>query len=221
MNGYIDFHAHILPGADHGSKDVETSLVQLELASCCGVECIVATPHFYPDTREARCFFSTRDKAYNDLMKAYHGKMQILIGAEVFLCEGLQNYPDLAKLCIEGTSILLVEMPNPPWPRRYEDTLFSLENAGYIIILAHIDRYPLRYTSRLLELGFKWQINAGSISSRLRKRKFSHYLDNGSICAIGSDIHGNSDAYRYYAKAMDHLGKQGILLQDRMREILR
>jgi hypothetical protein len=51
-------------------------------------------------------------------------------------------------------------MPNPPWPGRFEETLFSLSNAGYKIILAHIDRYPLKHTTRLLELGFKWQLNA-------------------------------------------------------------
>ena len=27
----IDFHAHILPGADHGSRHTVTSLAQLEL----------------------------------------------------------------------------------------------------------------------------------------------------------------------------------------------
>jgi hypothetical protein len=59
-----------------------------------GVEHIVATPHFYPDTREAGCFFSKRGAAYDTLMNAYHGKIRILMGAEVFLCEGLQNYPE-------------------------------------------------------------------------------------------------------------------------------
>ncbi|MEE3459824.1 MAG: CpsB/CapC family capsule biosynthesis tyrosine phosphatase, partial [Candidatus Faecousia sp.] len=41
----IDFHAHILPGADHGSDGLETSLRQLALAEEAGVDTIVATPH--------------------------------------------------------------------------------------------------------------------------------------------------------------------------------
>ena len=40
-----DFHAHILPGADHGSDGMETSLTQLALAEAAGVDTIIATPH--------------------------------------------------------------------------------------------------------------------------------------------------------------------------------
>ena len=44
----IDFHSHILPGADHGSSSVETSLAQLNSAKNAGVTRLIATPHFYP-----------------------------------------------------------------------------------------------------------------------------------------------------------------------------
>ena len=44
----IDFHAHILPGADHGSSGLEESLNQLALIRAAGVDTVVATPHFYP-----------------------------------------------------------------------------------------------------------------------------------------------------------------------------
>lgn len=40
----MDFHAHILPGADHGSRDLDHSLRQLRAAKAVGVDTIVATP---------------------------------------------------------------------------------------------------------------------------------------------------------------------------------
>ena len=44
----VDFHAHVLPCADHGSSSVSTSLSQLSYAKGAGVKRIIATPHFYP-----------------------------------------------------------------------------------------------------------------------------------------------------------------------------
>ena len=38
----VDFHSHIIPGADHGSKSVEVSKKQLEIAANAGVKYIVA-----------------------------------------------------------------------------------------------------------------------------------------------------------------------------------
>jgi hypothetical protein len=38
------------------------------------------------------------------------------------------------------------------------------------------------------------------------RRKLSRYIETGAICALGSDIHEVSEAYRYYAKAMNLWG---------------
>ena len=43
----IDFHAHILPELDHGSKSLEISLQQLDWAKRVQVDTIVSTSHFY------------------------------------------------------------------------------------------------------------------------------------------------------------------------------
>jgi protein-tyrosine phosphatase len=44
----IDFHAHILPGLDHGCKDLTTAVTQLKMAKKAGIDVVVATSHFYP-----------------------------------------------------------------------------------------------------------------------------------------------------------------------------
>ena len=43
----IDFHTHILPLMDDGSKSIEESIKMLKMLSAQGVKRIVATPHFY------------------------------------------------------------------------------------------------------------------------------------------------------------------------------
>ena len=48
----IDFHTHILPGIDDGSRNVEMSLRMLAAQREQQVDEIVATPHFYARSEE-------------------------------------------------------------------------------------------------------------------------------------------------------------------------
>ena len=41
----LDFHTHILPGVDDGSRSVDESLQMLERMQVQGIETVVATPH--------------------------------------------------------------------------------------------------------------------------------------------------------------------------------
>ena len=45
----IDFHSHVLPGIDDGSRNIETSIEMLRLSRNAGVDRMIATPHFYAD----------------------------------------------------------------------------------------------------------------------------------------------------------------------------
>ena len=42
----IDFHSHILPGIDDGSKNTDMSLAMLREMTAQGVDVCVAPPHF-------------------------------------------------------------------------------------------------------------------------------------------------------------------------------
>jgi protein-tyrosine phosphatase len=214
LNRYIDMHAHILPCADHGSDSLETSLWQLSAAEKAGVSVIAATPHYYPDRLSGETFFERRDTAVNMLKEAYKGPITVLPGAELYLCEGIQNHPRLHDFCIFGTSVLLVEMPNPPWTSRYDITLSELQNRGYTVLLAHIERYPAKDMDRLFDMGYMGQCNAESFKNILTRRRLLKLIDDGCIMAVGSDIHGvDRKAYEVFASEMSLLGNKAELLQ--------
>jgi len=183
LNGYIDMHAHILPGVDHGSDSVETSLEQLYSAEKAGVSVIAATPHYYPDRIGAHSFFERRDAAVYEIMEEYSGCIEILPGAEVYLCEGMQNHPRLNELCIKGTSVILIEMPSPPWSQRYVQTLEGIEDRGYRVLLAHVERYPAKNMNKLFELGFVGQFNAESLRNPFLGRQINKLIDNWSTAS--------------------------------------
>ena len=82
----VDFHTHILPGIDDGSKDVEMSLAMLAAEKDQKVDKIIATPHFYAKQDSVQKFLERRRASYERLMHAYSRdteQIPILLGAEV------------------------------------------------------------------------------------------------------------------------------------------
>ena len=58
----IDFHSHILPGVDDGSKNLLMSLTMLRRLYEQGVTKVAATPHFYADKQSPDSFARKRDE---------------------------------------------------------------------------------------------------------------------------------------------------------------
>ena len=49
MTSVVDFHTHILPGIDDGSKSQDESLAMLRVESEQNIDRVVLTPHFYAE----------------------------------------------------------------------------------------------------------------------------------------------------------------------------
>lgn len=210
----VDFHSHILPGVDHGSKSIEESVSQIKLVG--GVtDKIVATSHFYPSVHSLDDFILKVDSAAKELGESISGidAPQICIGAEVLLCEFLDRLEGVERLCIRGTRCMLLEMPNVgAWNERLIATAEALMDKGITVVLAHIDRYIRDYedgVDRLLSMGAKAQINASSLASFFSRRRLVPYLESGAVWALGSDLHGaDAGAYRDFASLERKIGKE-------------
>ena len=216
----IDFHAHILPCADHGSDGKNTSLSQLAYASSVGVNTVVATPHFYPHKHKVKDFLERRSASYCDLKGAYGGDINIILGAEVLLCENINKLPDVDKLCIEGTHAILLELPFSSFKHSYYETVESLISDGFDVILAHADRYDADIIDSLVTLGAKIQLNASSLSSLFVKKHIKSWIERGIVVAIGSDIHmADKRAYAAFKKAVGRTLKYNIM--DKTKKIIK
>ena len=193
----IDFHSHILPGVDHGSKDLSNSLKQLRILKKFGVDTVVATSHFYPNAHTVAEFLALRDVGARELLSsAPDERPAICLGAEVFLCEGLHKMPGLEKLCIEGTNCLLLEMPVTIWYDGMMETVEEIMRQGFTVVLAHIDRYE-EYWKRLevlISMGARVQINAQALGKSGLGKRLLPYFEQGHVVALGSDLHGSCPA---------------------------
>ena len=193
----VDFHAHILPRADHGSNSLKTSLTQLELAKKQGVTRIIATPHFYPHAHTLTDFLQLREKSAAELIKnSTDMSVEVKVGAEVLLCPGMENFPFLDKLCFAGTNVLLLELPFSDFKEDYCVTVSRIIESGIDVILAHADRYSPKNIEALIDVGVsKLQLNAISLTGFFKDKVLYNWLDRNLVVALGSDIHGTDASY--------------------------
>ena len=198
----LDYHAHILPGCDHGSDGIETSLRQLEMAASAGVKTVCATPHFYPHRESVGSFLSRREKSAELLFENLSGNApRVELGAEVLICDGMEQLKELPRLCREGTDELLLEMPFYEWRESIWDTLYQLlERKDMRVVIAHADRYPAENIEQLIREGVPLQLNAECLTKPLRRRRYLAWIENGYVSYLGSDIHMLGDGYADWKK---------------------
>ncbi len=201
----IDFHAHILPHMDHGSGRTATSQAQLSLMASAGTDTVCATSHFYPQSTLPGVFLSDRRESLTHLLETYGDapRPRICLGAEVLICPGLENMEGLADLCVEGTNVLLLEMPftSSSWDGALYQTIREIRALDLCVVLAHVDRYPKDLIEELLDDGLYGQINADSLDRFFKPKHLLRWMDEGRIVALGSDLHGcDPRAYEPYQK---------------------
>ncbi len=196
----VDFHTHILPGVDDGSRSVEESLEMLRHEAQSGVGHVVATPHFYANHESPERFLEKRGKAEEKLraaMQDVEGLPSLSMGAEVHFFEGMSDADRLPDMAIAGTGCVLVEMPMKHWSDRNLQELVGIYQKRRLIpIVAHMDRYvtPFRANqipNRLSQLPIPLliQVNADFFTNRWSQRLALKLLQQGRIHLLGSDCH--------------------------------
>ena len=113
----IDFHTHVLPGLDDGCRDIFESQSVLSMLAAQEVTTVIATPHFNARGDTPESFFEARARAYGEITTATSNLPvpDILLGAEIGYFYGVSRMRELADMRIEGTRLLLLEMPMAPW----------------------------------------------------------------------------------------------------------
>ncbi len=189
----FDFHTHILPGIDDGSKSVEESLAMIRELSRQGAYGIAATPHFYASSMSPESFFKNRAAAWEKL-KPYLNEdtPEIRLGAEVQYFEGMHHMKEIERFCLEGTHLLLVEMPTMPWTNRMVTSVLELNGRLNItVLLAHIERYLSRANKKAFEVFREEDVlmQASTAFFYENPRTAMKMLKKDQIHFLGTDCH--------------------------------
>lgn len=218
MIGIIDFHSHILPGIDDGSRSVEQSLAMLREETRQGIDHVVATPHFYARYDSPAKFLKRRadaEKALRQALECMGGAPDFTVGAEVYYYSGMGNSDVISDLTIQGTNYILIEMPQPQWTSQMFQDLENLRvKQGLTPIITHIDRYiaPFRTNGipeQLEKLPVLVQANAGFFLNRKTSRMALRMLRSDQIQLLGSDCHNTETR-------PPNLGQAVRLIQDKL-----
>lgn len=212
---YIDFHTHILPNIDDGSKSLDESLKMLDMSLKSQVYCSVLTPHFYPTHDSISAFLYKRNQAFDKLKSSMTQNYPLLrVGAEVQYFNGISQTDELEKLKIVGTELILIEMPFMRWTDEMLTEIFAVnERPGFHVVLAHIERYLSFMPDGALDLlrsrGLIIQSNASFFTNFFTRRRALELLKSGYIMLIGSDCHnittrppGLQDCYKRIRSAL-------------------
>lgn len=192
----IDLHSHILPEMDDGSQSTEESLALLRMQARQGVETVIATPHFYPNSESVEAFLARREKAFFRLREVFLDEMpEIRLGAEVQYYQGISRMERLFDLRIEKSRLLLLEMPMMRWNESIVRELLELSSRSCLkVVLAHVERYlPMQeeiVIERLCANGILFQVNASCFLSFRTRRKAFSLMKKGRVHFVGSDCHG-------------------------------
>lgn len=198
MSGLIDFHSHILPGIDDGSKSLEMSIQMLRMEAQQGIDRVVATPHFYPQYDTPERFLRRRAEAESTLreeMRKHTGLPALSVGAEVYYFSGISDSEQISELTIDQKRCILIEMPSSSWTESmYRDLEGLYVKRGLIPIVAHIDRYIGRFSNhrilnRLERLPVLIQANAEFFLERHTSSLALRMLKKDGIQLLGSDCH--------------------------------
>ena len=199
LNGFIDYHCHILPGIDDGIKSVNSSLKVLSFYEKTGIKEVWLTPHIMEDIPNSTKLLKDR---YEELKTAYSGNINLHLASENMLdnlfIERLEK-DDVLPLFYNNCKYLLVETSffNPPM--NFLEILKKIKSKGYFPVLAHPERYNyLQWKDylKLKKMRICFQLNLASLtkySTKDARYKAKKLLLNNMYNCMGSDLHLLSD----------------------------
>lgn len=220
----IDFHSHILPGIDDGSRSYDETVKLLLEAKEIGFKKIISTSHYAIDCYETPEY---KRKELVEQLNLENRFPEIVLGSEIFLT---YNILDLLKeynaSTINGTNYILFELPLRNHFMNLKDLIIKLKENDYRLILAHPERYSMVQNNfnllyELKELGVLLQSNYGSILGiygGTAKKTLKKMLKEDLVDFLGSDVHRENTIYPKIPKAIQKISK--YISEEKLEELI-
>lgn len=223
----IDFHSHILPNIDDGSRNIEETLNLIKEAKQVGFEGISLTSHYIEDYYETDV--PEREvwiQAIKDNLKNKGIQIDLYLANEIYITDNIIELLKQGKAStINNTCYVLFEMPLNSEPLNLYDVIYSLQENKLIPVLAHPERYSFiqkepELAYDLIQKGVLMQANYGSIlgqygeKAQMIVRKF---FENDMIHFLGSDVHRQKTIYKKIPQALEAIAD--IIGEDKLEKL--
>lgn len=195
---YIDIHSHLLPGIDDGAKTINNTLKLIKALQEIGISQVITTPHIsHYVWNNSEEIITTKHQETKISLEENNIKIPFQAAAEYFIDDWFENHFKNEKLLTLKDNYVLVEISYQSAPIQLYKTLFELQVAGYIPVLAHPERY-LYYRKnfneyeKLKKAGCLFQLNllatVGYYGERITKIA-EELLSKGMYDFTGTDVH--------------------------------
>ena len=202
----IDFHTHIIPNIDDGSRNVNETFNLINEAYDAGFNKIISTSHYLKGKYEMQ----EKDRrillnAIRQKVKSETPEMEFYLGSEIFISHNMVDFLIEKKAStINNTSYVLFELPMEKNVIFLKEILFKLAEYGYKPIIAHPERYKFFQKNpndliELIEMGVLFQSNFGSligIYGKEAKKTVKRLLQANMVHFLGSDVHRENSIYK-------------------------
>ena len=223
----IDFHSHVLPNVDDGSKSVEETFKLLEEAKEVGFDGVISTSHYMEEYYEVNV--AERKVWINALSENLYKKnidLKLYLGNEIYISKNIIDFLETGKATsINNSNYVLFEFPLNSKPMDMYDIIYDMLEYKLVPVLAHPERYSFvqkepNLVYDLIQKGVLMQSNYGSIlgmygeKAQIIVRKL---LENNMVHFLGSDVHR---ANSIYSKIQSSLGEiEAIVGEEKLKEI--
>ncbi len=211
----IDFHTHILPKVDDGSKSVEETFELLKEARNAGFDSIISTSHYMEKYYEVNV---AERQIWIDALSANLQKeginLNLYLGNEVYITENIIQLLETGKATtINRTNYILFEFPLNVKPMNMYDVIYDMLQYKLIPVLAHPERYVFvqkepEIIYDLIQKGVLMQANYGSILGQYGEKAqliVKRFFENNMIHFLGSDVHKKNSIYPRIPQALSEI----------------
>jgi len=189
----IDLHSHLLFGIDDGPERIEESLEIIKHLSSFGFIELIPTPHkfhslFNPVSGDV---LNRVEELKKSIIKRFSFEYNCVVSA----ITELENHHEIC-VTSDGKKVILVEFASAMVRKNeIEQSVRSLNMAGFVPLLAHIERY-FKNDEFWIELKKKCRVfYQGSIgvfskpSFNVKKKQLMRLMDMELIDNLATDIH--------------------------------
>lgn len=223
----IDFHSHIIPNVDDGSRSVEETFELLKEAKETGFSGVISTSHYMEgyyetDVAERNVWI----KAISENLYKKNIDLKLYLGNEVYITKNIMNLLEQGKATsINNSNYVLFEFPLNSKPMDMYDIIYDMLEYKLIPVLAHPERYTFvqkepNLIYDLIQKGVLMQSNFGSILGIYGEKAeiiVKKLLENNMVHFLGSDVHRANSIYPQIHDALRRI--EEIVGEEQLNEI--
>ncbi|KVV15108.1 tyrosine-protein phosphatase [Flavobacterium sp. TAB 87] len=197
-DNHIDMHSHLLPGIDDGSSSLIHTLSLIESMYAFGITSFVTTPHVMKSVWDnSTATIKSAEQQLNLELQKNTSAVTVHAAAEYLMDDYFIKLIQTEPLLTLKENYVLVEMSYMNPPLGLYSILHDLQEAGYVPVLAHPERYLFYQNNfqefeKLKKAGCLFQLNCNAVTGYYGRKVAEvaqQLLQKGMYDFIGSDVH--------------------------------